>query len=139
MDRIRCVMHMAVLLLLTLLSFAYAVFAYWKELTNDGFGSFSSSTCEDDESKSAMTKEQTTVLVTGAKMSKSLHLARCLKRADPENVRIILVEIGKYWLSGSRFSNVVDAFETVSNPRTHPEQYQRDLFALCIKHDVDVF
>lgn len=32
-----------------------------------------------------------------------------------------------------------DVFETVSNPRTDPEAYQRDLMALAVKHNVDVF
>jgi hypothetical protein len=81
-----------------------------------------------------------TILVTGGKMSKALHIARCLKKADPTNVRIVLVETHKYWCSGSRFSNTVWKFETVSDPaRQDPALYQRDLDAICRKYNVDVF
>lgn len=60
-------------------------------------------------------------------MRNSLHFARCLKRADPEHVKIVPFEIGKYCLSDSRlFSNLVDALEAAANPRVNPEQYQRD-------------
>lgn len=106
MDRIRCLVHIALLVMLIPASCLYAAFAYCKET----FMKSGSSKTSADERKTAVGNEKQviTVLVTGAKMSKSLHLARCLKRADPERVKIVLIEIEKYWLSGSRFSNVVD-------------------------------
>mmetsp|Transcript_20594 Transcript_20594/g.51971 ORF Transcript_20594/g.51971 Transcript_20594/m.51971 type:complete len:1083 (-) Transcript_20594:1099-4347(-) len=139
-DRLRCLVHIAILVLLTPLSVLYAIFAC--------LSSPQSTRYQGGEPREALTgatgaarpkEDKITVLVTGGKMAKSLFLVRCLKRADPERVRIVLVEIAKYGCCGSKFSNAVDAFELVADPRRDPAQYQRDLLALSIKYDVDFF
>lgn len=47
-------------------------------------------------------RKVTTVLVAGARMSKSLHLTRCWKRADPDHLKTVLVENGLHNFSGCR-------------------------------------
>jgi len=76
------------------------------------------------------------VLLTGGKMAKSLHMARALSKAGH---RVVMVESHKYWCSGSRFSNAVYAFETVTCPRRSGEQYLQDLQHVFDKHQCDYF
>ena len=54
-----------------------------------------------------------TVIITGGKMTKSLHLIRHLKAAG---CRVVLCETGKYWMVASRFSSCVDRFVTTPVP-----------------------
>ena len=54
-----------------------------------------------------------TILVTGGKMTKALHLARCFHGAGH---RVVLAEAAKYRLTGHRFSWAVDAFHAVPIP-----------------------
>merc|ERR1711871_529111 len=77
-----------------------------------------------------------TVLLTGGKMAKSLHMARALSKAGH---RVVMVESHKYWCSGSRFSNAVYAFETVTCPRRSGEQYLQDLQHVFSKYHCDYF
>jgi hypothetical protein len=65
-----------------------------------------------------------TVLVTGGKMSKSLHMARWFWRSG---YRVVMVETPKYWHVGARFSRSVAAFHIVPDPRVDPEGYVRGL------------
>lgn len=145
-NRIRCVVHIALLFLLAPFSVAYICFmSYWDTAASeDATSSKSKSTNNSKKAPSAEKKEQDTitVLITGGKMSKSLQLARAVKRADSGRVKVLLVETHKYKYSGSRFSNFVDYFETVADPCRSEEgrlQYHRDLTALCVKYNVSVF
>ena len=54
-----------------------------------------------------------TILITGGKMTKALHLARCFHRAGH---RVILAESEKYRLTGHRFSRDVDQFHATPTP-----------------------
>lgn len=75
-----------------------------------------------------------TILISGGKMTKALHLARCFHRAGH---RVILVETHKYWLIGHRFSSAVDRFYTVSNPES--ASYASDLLAIVQAENVDLY
>ncbi len=76
-----------------------------------------------------------TVMLTGGKMTKSLQLARAFSAAGH---RVIMVEIGKYWLSGHRFSKAVTRFYTVPAPETDPEGYQQGLLDIVVRENVDI-
>ncbi|WP_232064860.1 ATP-grasp enzyme [Mycobacterium cookii] len=54
-----------------------------------------------------------TVLISGGKMTKALHLARSFHRAGH---RVILAETAKYRFTGHRFSRAVDAFYCLPDP-----------------------
>jgi hypothetical protein len=54
--------------------------------------------------------ERRTILVSGGKMTKALHLARAFHRAGH---RVVLVESGRYRYTGHRFSRAVDRFYVV--------------------------
>ena len=74
-----------------------------------------------------------TVLVTGGKMTKAVHLARCFARAGH---RVVLAEAPKYRWSGHRFSNCVDRFVTLPAPGS--PGYADELVALVAAEGVDV-
>lgn len=83
--------------------------------------------------------EMRTVLLTGGKMTKALLMARAIKRSSVPT-RVVLVETEKFRFCGSRFSNCVDAFETVRCPRREGgEAYVEDLVRLFRQYAVDVF
>ncbi|MFN3361174.1 MAG: ATP-grasp enzyme [Pseudanabaenaceae cyanobacterium] len=75
-----------------------------------------------------------TVMVSGGKMSKGLHLARAFYRAG---YRVILLETHKYWLAGSRFSWCIDRFYTTPDPRAG--EYADALLKIVQKEKVDVY
>lgn len=77
-----------------------------------------------------------TILVSGAKMTKALQLARCFHAAGH---RVILIESHKYWLSGHRFSQAVSAFYTVPAPQADPEAYIQALVEIVKKEQVNVY
>ena len=56
-----------------------------------------------------------TVMVSGGKMTKALHLARAFHAAGH---RVILIESAKYRFTGHRFSRAVDRFYTVPKPQS---------------------
>ncbi|KAF6265263.1 hypothetical protein COO60DRAFT_1457169 [Scenedesmus sp. NREL 46B-D3] len=68
-----------------------------------------------------------TVMVTGGKMTKALHVCRHLAAAG---WRVVLVETHKYWHVGSRFSSSVAAFHTVPVPEDEPEAYVNALLGM---------
>lgn len=77
------------------------------------------------------------VLVSGAKMSKSLYLIRWLGEAGHD---VILYETPKYWCSGSRFSRHVKAFYTVSDPsEDEGKKYRAEILEIAKKHKIDWF
>ena len=76
------------------------------------------------------------IIITGAKMSKCLQLARSFKSAGHQ---VFLVETDKYWLSGSRFSNAVAGFYTVPNPEQDWDGYCEKLLDIVQRENIDVF
>jgi hypothetical protein len=80
--------------------------------------------------------EGKTVLVTGGKMTKSLHFVRWFAKAG---YRVVLVETPKYWHVGARFSRGVAAFYTVPDPREDPEKYVEGLVAVAKKEKASFF
>lgn len=78
--------------------------------------------------------EPRTVLISGGKMTKALHLARAFSGAGH---RVVLVESGRYWLTGHRFSRAVDRFYTVPTPED--EGYAAALLDIVLRERVDVY
>ena len=76
------------------------------------------------------------ILITGAKMTKALQLARSFARDGHE---VYLVETHKYWLSGHRFSRAVRGFFTVPVPEKEPEAYCEALVEIAKKQNIDLF
>jgi hypothetical protein len=77
-----------------------------------------------------------TVLVTGGKMTKSLHFVRWFARAG---YRVVLVETPKYWHVGARFSRGVAAFYTVPDPREDSAAYVAGLVEVAKKEKASFF
>lgn len=77
-----------------------------------------------------------TVMVTGGKMTKALHVCRHLAAAG---WRVVLVETHKYWHVGSRFSSSVASFHTVPVPEDHPEAYVQALLGIAAAEGVTMF
>jgi hypothetical protein len=75
-----------------------------------------------------------TVLISGGKMTKALQLARSFHAAGH---RVVLVETGKYRLTGHRFSRSVDRFRTVPSPGS--PAYADALVRLVQEEGVDVY
>jgi hypothetical protein len=75
-----------------------------------------------------------TILISGGKMTKALHLARTFHRAGH---RVILVESQSYWVSGHRFSNTVSRFYTI--PDSGTEHYEKALLDIVRKERVNVY
>ena len=76
------------------------------------------------------------VLITGAKMTKALQLARAF-HADGH--KVYLVETHKYWLSGHRFSNAVTGFFTVPAPEKDSKGYCQGLLEIVTGNNIDLF
>ena len=76
------------------------------------------------------------VLITGAKMTKALQLARSFHRDGHE---VYLVETYKYWLSGHRFSRAVKGFFTVPAPEKDRDGYCQGLLEIVKQNNIDVF
>lgn len=77
-----------------------------------------------------------TVMLTGGKMTKALQLARSFHAAGH---RVILVETHKYWLTGHQFSNAVDRFYTIPEPKNDPEGYTQALLNIAKTENVDIY
>ncbi len=75
-----------------------------------------------------------TILISGGKMTKALHLARAFHRAGH---RVVLVEAGKYRFTGHRFSRAVDRFEVVPEPDA--PGYREALLEIVRRELVDVY
>jgi predicted ATP-grasp superfamily ATP-dependent carboligase len=82
----------------------------------------------------APTSEPRTILISGGKMTKALHLARAFHRAGH---RVILAEAAKYRLSGHRFSRAVDRFHTI--PSAGDPGYAAALVEIVRREGVDVY
>ncbi|MGF1934272.1 MAG: ATP-grasp domain-containing protein [Nostoc sp. ChiQUE02] len=86
--------------------------------------------------KAVVAAHPQTILVSGAKMTKALQLARSFHAAGH---RVILIEGHKYWLSGHRFSKAVSRFYTVPAPQEDPEGYIQALVEIVKQEKVDVY
>jgi predicted ATP-grasp superfamily ATP-dependent carboligase len=80
--------------------------------------------------------EKKRILITGAKMTKALQLARSFSRDGHD---VYLVETHKYWLSGHRFSRAVKGFFTVPVPEKEPEAYCQALVDIAKQKNIDLF
>lgn len=76
------------------------------------------------------------ILITGAKMTKALQLARSFYRDGHE---VYLVETHKYWLSAHRFSRAVKGFVTVPAPEKDPDGYCKALLNIAKEQRIDLF
>jgi len=90
----------------------------------------------DQKKADASNQRKHTVMITGAKMTKSLQLARTMAKAGH---RVVLVETHKYWLTGHAFSNAVSAFHTVPAPEKNPEGYYQGLCRIAKEEGVTEF
>ncbi|KAK9712603.1 hypothetical protein K7432_007046 [Basidiobolus ranarum] len=88
------------------------------------------------ETERATSTREKTIAITGGKMTKALQLCRGFKAAGH---RVILIEGEKYWLSGARFSNSVDAFYTVPSPEKDQQGFTSALVDIIRKERVDTF
>ncbi|GAQ84998.1 hypothetical protein KFL_002160080 [Klebsormidium nitens] len=77
-----------------------------------------------------------TLVLTGAKMSKSMHTARHFSRIG---WRVVAIEHHKYWMSGTRFSNCVDAFHTVPPPDVDLVGYLKAMRRILAKEKADIY
>ncbi len=77
-----------------------------------------------------------TILIAGARMTKTLQLARSFHAAGH---RVILIDTEKFWLSGNRFSRTVAGFYTVPDPQKDLAGYTRVLQAIAKQEQVDLF
>ena len=87
-------------------------------------------------SKKVVVKNNKNIILTGAKMTKSLQLARLFKAAGH---KVFLLETNKYWLSGNRFSNAIAGFYTVPEPKEDWNGYSQKLLDIIKKENIDVF
>lgn len=76
------------------------------------------------------------ILITGAKMTKALQLARSFHQDGHE---VYLVETHKYWLSGHRFSRAVKHFFTVPAPEKDSNGYCQALLEIVKRNNIDLF
>lgn len=74
-----------------------------------------------------------TILLTGGKMTKSLQLARLLKKSG---YKIILSEEEKYWASGHAWSNCVDTFYLLPAKSKGFQAYQNAVESLVEKEEI---
>ncbi|MGB3299367.1 MAG: hypothetical protein WBA76_13945 [Phormidesmis sp.] len=87
----------------------------------------------DDASANAESKR---ILISGAKMTKALQLARSFHQCGHE---VYLVETHKYWLSGHRYSQAVKGFFTVPAPEKNSSEYCQSLLKIVQDNNIDVF
>ncbi|MEM7555185.1 MAG: ATP-grasp domain-containing protein [Cyanobacteria bacterium P01_A01_bin.84] len=86
--------------------------------------------------KAIVTANTKNILISGAKMTKALQLARSFHSAGH---RVVLIETHKYWLSGHRFSNSVDKFYTTPVPEKEPTAYTQALIDIIKQEKIDVY
>ncbi|NEO30786.1 MAG: ATP-grasp domain-containing protein [Symploca sp. SIO3C6] len=86
--------------------------------------------------KKLVVENSKNIILTGAKMTKCLQLARSFQAAGH---KVFMLETDKYWLSGNRFSNSVTGFYTVPNPKKDWNGYCQKLLDIVKKENIDVF
>lgn len=81
------------------------------------------------------TRNGRTVLVSGGKMSKALHLARHFSRGG---YRVVVAETSKYRCCGTRFSRAVDRFRTLPD-FDNETRYVAALCNLVVEEKIDFY
>lgn len=76
------------------------------------------------------------ILIAGARMTKTLQLARSFYRAGH---RVILIDTEKFWMSGNPFSKTVAGFYTVPDPQQDWPGYTQALQAIAQREKIDLF
>lgn len=84
----------------------------------------------------AIAESPKNILIAGARMTKTLQLARSFHAAGH---RVILIDTEKFWLNGNRFSNAVAAFYTVPDPQKDLHGYTSALQAIAKQEQIDLF
>lgn len=75
------------------------------------------------------------ILLTGGKMTKTLHLARSLKISG---YKIILAEDRKYWASGHAWSNCVDSFYLLPSISEGYSNYEKTLLSIVKREQINL-
>ena len=88
------------------------------------------------KTKKNVQKTGRTVLLTGAKMTKCLQLARMF---HSEGNRVIVVATPLYKYCGTRFSNAIDAFKLIPTIQGDGEDYRQALIQIANEEKVDLF
>ena len=88
------------------------------------------------KSTACLKRDKKRILITGAKMTKALQLARSFYQDGHE---VYLVETHKYWLSGHRYSQAVKGFFTVPVPEEDSNGYCQSLLKIVQDNNIDVF
>lgn len=83
-----------------------------------------------------LTVQPKNILIAGARMTKTLQLARSFHAAGH---RVILIDTEKFWLNGNQFSNTVAKFYTVPDPNQDLEGYTKELQAIAKAENIDLF
>lgn len=87
-------------------------------------------------SKSLNSLEKT-VLITGARNTKCLFLARAFHR---EGCRVVVAEEpGWFHVNMTRFSNSVDSYHYLPDPEDFPEEYKSTILDIIARENVDLF
>jgi predicted ATP-grasp superfamily ATP-dependent carboligase len=84
----------------------------------------------------AVAESPKNILIAGARMTKTLQLARSFHAAGH---RVILIDTEKFWLNGNQFSNAVAGFYTVPDPQKDLEGYTKALQTIAEAEKIDLF
>jgi hypothetical protein len=111
---------------------------------DDGLEDQAQYVSDDSDSSEDSLKKEYRVVLTGGKMSKTLHLCRCLRSfADANNsqvdLEIIVLENKKFRYNATRMSKCVDIFCAITSPRECPQMYKNELVEACRKHNATHF
>lgn len=125
--KLRCVFHIVLLIGLIPLSILYVVIVTLTGLLRE---------LPMMRKRKSVTPDSKLVMITGGKMSKSLHFARWFWK---NGYRVVMVETEKYCYVGSRWSRAVTYFETVTCPRKSQDEYMEGLVRIAKKYNADFF
>mmetsp|Transcript_34190 Transcript_34190/g.38909 ORF Transcript_34190/g.38909 Transcript_34190/m.38909 type:complete len:598 (+) Transcript_34190:69-1862(+) len=149
--RIRAVLHLWTLQCLLPVSLTFvllkSISKWWFNYGNSTFSTekakSSSITSVDKDRQEEKYVRSYTVVMTGGKMSKTLHLARCLRSfqlSDPTlKLKIVVLESQRFRYSATRFSRCVDHFEVITSPRDSPKSYMDGIYSACKKYKATHF
>jgi len=137
--RFRAVLHLWIMEALLPVSITFIIHKYLSSW-------WSKKTCENEKTIDAPVEQPAktyTVVLTGGKMSKTLHLVRCLRSfelAEPNvQMKIVVLEQAKFRYSATGFSRCVDHFEIITSPRDSPDAYMDDIYKACKRHNATHF
>lgn len=137
--RFRAILHLILIQSLVPLSLTYLFLQFLNKLVTRAIGTGGSLKSMSDDKE----KRNYTVVLTGGKMSKTLHMARCLKNYSFENpnvsMKIVVLESKKFRYCATRFSRCVDHFETITSPRESAAAYMNGIYDACKRHGATHF